>query len=161
MVPKNIQPYFKIISQKNDGENSIVNGELTCCNATDFEIAVVGIIKESLFSKMYLYPEKYKIAIEARCRQCGKVISVYDSSLDGYERYVIGEPVDELSHPITCKKCQSNTFSVGIKYEYPDVQELKELGIADICNAFTWRCVSLKCKKCRTKYKNFIECETD
>ena len=29
--------------------------------------------------------------------------------------------------PINCIKCRNKSFSVSIKYEYPDVQELKEL----------------------------------
>lgn len=35
-------------------------------------------------------------------------------------------------------KYQGSCFSAYVKYEYPDSQELDELGIAEIDNAFTW-----------------------
>ena len=44
MIPKLIQPYFKITHQTKDRDNSIIEGVLTCCNANDFEIFVVGKI---------------------------------------------------------------------------------------------------------------------
>ncbi len=49
---------------------------------------------------------------------------------------------------------------MGIKYEYPDTQELMELEMSEIDNAFTWIWITLECSKCGTKYKNFVDCET-
>ena len=86
MIPKKIQPYFKTTRQTRDGDNSIIEGILTCCNDHDFEVLVVGEIKHSMFSKMRLFPENDKTVIEVRCRKCGKVISIFDSSCDGYEQ---------------------------------------------------------------------------
>ena len=51
-------------------------------------------------------------------------------------------------------------FSVGIKYEYPDTQELEELEIPEIDNVFTWIWITLECNKCGTRYKDFVDCET-
>ena len=62
--------------------------------------------------------------------------------------------------PVNCKKCRNGVFSVGIKYEYPDIQELEELKITEIDNAFTWIWITLECKQCGTVYKNFVDCET-
>ena len=84
MIPKLIQPYFKITHQTKDRDNSIIEGVLTCCNANDFEIFVVGKIKHGLFSKMFLYPEDDRTVLEVRCKKCGKSISVFNSSFDGY-----------------------------------------------------------------------------
>ena len=61
---------------------------------------------------------------------------------------------------IDCLKCQNKSFSVAIKYEYPDVKELQELGISDIDNAFTWIWITLECNNCGTRYKNFVDYET-
>ena len=47
-----------------------------------------------------------------------------------------------------------------IKYEYPDIQELEELEITEIDNAFTWIWITLECNNCGTRYKNFVDCET-
>lgn len=98
--------------------------------------------------------------MEVRCRRCGKVVSVFDSSCDGYEqcgdalyRYIKTKPID-------CRKCRNGGFSVAVKYEYPNIQELEELGISEIDNSFTWIWIMLGCNKCGTRYKNFVDCET-
>ena len=160
MVPEKIQPYFKTMHQTKDGDNSLIEGILTCCNAHDFDVFVIGEIKHSMLSKMYLFSENDKIAIEVRCRKCGKVISVFDSSRDGYEKCGKDQDTHMPANPVDCKKCQNGSFSVGIKYEYPDIQELKELEIAETDNAFTWIWVTLKCNNCGAIYKDFINCET-
>ena len=170
MIPKKNQPYFKMTHQTNDGANNLIEGILTCCNSHDFEVLVVGKIKHSVFSKMYLFPENDKTIIEVRCRNCGKVISVFDSSCDGYEQcgkeqygkeqYGKEQYTHVLTKPICCKKCRNGGFSVGIKYEYPNIQELEELEITQIDNAFTWIWITLGCNNCGTIYKNFVDCET-
>lgn len=161
MIPKLIQPYFKIINQTKDRDNSVIEGILTCCNENDFEILVVGKIKHGLFSKMFLYPEDDRTVLEVRCKKCGKIISVFNSSFDGYGQYGMKKKnICVSTQPIDCLKCQNESFSVAIKYEYPDIQELQELEISDTDNAFTWIWITLKCNKCGTKYKNFVDCET-
>lgn len=160
MIPKKIQPYFKTTQQTKDGDNNLIKGILTCCNAHDFEVFVVGKIKHSMFSKMCLYPENDRTVIEVRCKKCGKVISVFDSSCDGYEQCGKEQYAHVPTEPIDCKKCQNGSFSVGIKYEYPDLQELKELEIAEMDNVFTWIWITLECNNCGTRYKNFVNCET-
>lgn len=61
---------------------------------------------------------------------------------------------------INCSRCKDSNFSISIKYEYPDKDELKELGFKDISNAFTWITVSLTCNNCGKKYKKFIDFES-
>lgn len=160
MIPKKIQPYFNTTLQKKDGESSLIEGLLTCCNDYDFEVFVVGKIKHSIFSNIFLFPENDTIKLEVRCKKCGKIIPVFDSSCDGYERCGKNQHTQMLAKSINCKKCREDSFSVSIKYEYPDIQELKELGITEIDNAFTWIWVTLKCNKCGIRYKNFIDYET-
>lgn len=84
MIPKKILPYWDVTRQNIDSDNTQIEGILTCCNAHNFEIYAVGEIKNSIFSKMYLFPKDCRIALEARCKKCGKVIPVFDSSCDGY-----------------------------------------------------------------------------
>ena len=135
---------------------------LTCCNAHDFEVLVVGEVKQHLFSQMFLCSENDKIVFEVRCKKCGKVISVINSSTDGYGQCGKSlHDIDVSTKLIECVKCRSESFSVRIKYEYPDVQELQELEMSDIDNAFTWIWITLKCNKCGNGYKNFIDCEID
>ena len=164
MIPKKIQPYFEIPTKTKKSGNNIIQGRLTCCNAHEFEVLAVGNIKYSLFSKMCLYPENDKIVLEVRCKKCGKVISVFNSSFDGYGQS--GKKPQNIcasTRCIDCIKCRNNSFSVVVKYEYLDdseQQELRELGISDIDNTFTWIWITLKCKKCGTRYKNFVDWET-
>ena len=160
MIPKKIQPYFEVMNQTRDGENDIIEGVLTCCNSNDFEVCVDGGIKHSAFSKMYLFSENDKTAIEVRCRKCGQAILVFDSGSNGYDKCGEKQHTHMQMKPVKCKKCQNGGFSVGIKYEYPDTRELKELGIPEIDNAFTWIWITLECNKCGTRYKNFVDCET-
>lgn len=160
MIPQNIYPYFKKVFEKMDGDNTFVEGILTCCNATDFEVYISGEVKHSIFSKIYLSSEDDKVVLEARCKKCGKHILVFDSYCNGYGR--CGKMKYEFTKlkPIACKKCKDNDFSIVIRYEYPDVQELEELGINEMDNAFTWIWITLECNKCGTKYRNFVEFET-
>ena len=110
---------------------------------------------------MCLSPENDKIVLKARCKKCGKVISIFDSSCDGYEQCGKGQPTHvPITKPVDCKKCRDRGFSIGIKYEYPDIQELEELEIPEIDNAFTWIWITLECNNCGTRYKNFINYET-
>ena len=160
LIPKKIQPYFKTTHQINDGDNTIIKGILTCCNEHDFEVLVFGKMKHSTLSKICLYPDNDIIVIKVCCRKCGKVISVFDSSCDGYEQCGKDQYTHVPTKPIDCKYCKNGGFSVGIKFEYPDIQELKELEIIEIDNAFTWIWITLKCNNCGTRYKNFVDYET-
>ena len=160
MIPKKIQPYFEARFQKKDGDNSLIEGILTCCNSHDFEVFVVGEIKHSIFSRMCLIPENDEIVLKVRCKKCGRVISVFDSRCDGYEQCGNNQPTHIPNKPIDCMKCQDGCFSVDVKYEYPDIQELEELEITEIDNAFTWIWITLECNRCGTIYKNFIDYET-
>ena len=160
MVPKKTQPYFELIHQREDNDNSRIEGILTCCNEHDFEVFVAGKVKHGMFFKMCLYSENGKTAIKVRCKKCGKIISVFDSSCDGYEQCGKNQSTRMQTKSIDCPKCQSEGFSVSVIYEYPDIQELEKLEITEIDNAFTWIWVTLECNCCGTRYKNFVNCET-
>ena len=143
-----------------DGDNTLIEGILTCCNSHDFEVRIAGDIKYDLFSEMHLLPMDEKIAIDVCCKKCGKVISVFNSNQDGYERTETKCYKFALTKPLVCKKCTDNTFSVEIKYEYPDYQELMGLGITEMDNAFTWIWTTLECNQCGKRYNNFVDFET-
>ena len=160
MNPKKIQPYFNAISQKNDGENSMTEGNLVCCNDHAFQIFFVGEIRRTVFSNIYLFSENDVIMLKAHCKHCGKIVHVFDSRCDGYENCGEEPEVQVNLNPIKCRKCGENDFCVRVKYEYPDIKDLENLGIEDIDNAFTWIWISLTCNKCGAKYKNFVDYET-
>lgn len=160
MIPKKVQPYFKTTYQAENSDHSIIEGKLSCCNSHDFEVLVVGEIKRSMFSKMCLFPENGEVLMEVRCRKCGRVISVFDSSCDGYDQCEKKQYTHVQIKPIDCVRCRNGGFSVGIKYEYPAIKELEELEISEIDNAFTWIWITLECNNCKTKYKYFVDCET-
>lgn len=161
MIPKKIQPYFKITQITQNRDNRIIEGVLKCCDAHDFEIFVVGRLKYSFFSKMALFPDAGNTIFEVRCKKCGNVISVFNSNFDGYGQCgKVTQNIYVSPWLIDCIKCRSNSFSVTVKYEYPDIQELKELELGEIYNAFTWIWITLECNKCGAKYKKFVDYET-
>ena len=159
MIPKYLESNFKIINKKTDGYNNIMEGVLICCDSQEFEVIYNGNIKKNFFSKAYLFSEN-RIILEAKCKKCGKIIHIFDNYIDGYDQI---KNKTNVQLPLTffnCGKCSNNNYSLTIKYEYPMVQELKELKLKNIDNAFTWIWVSIKCNNCHTKYKNFINYET-
>ena len=160
MIPRRIQPYFRMIYQKKDGDNSLFEGMLTCCNSHDFEVSVVGDIRNSIFSKIYLIPENEKIVLAIRCKKCDNAVLVFDNGCDGYEGCRNKQHIHVTTKHIKCPKCLGDDFSVVVRYDYPNIEELDELEIPEIDNAFTWIWITLECNKCGTIYKNFVDCET-
>lgn len=160
MLPEKIAPYFETTLQKINGDNTLIEGSLKCCHSHEFEVQVAGKVKQSLLSKMHLFPDSEKTVLKVRCKKCGKVIPVFDSERDGYGQCDNNKFDCAATSSVVCKKCQHNDFSVFVKYEYPDLKELDELGIRQRDNAFTWIWVTLKCNQCGTKYNNFIDLET-
>lgn len=161
MVPKRIQQNFVATIDQND-DLTIVEGQLECCSFHQFEVSVVGNIRYGIFSKMYLIPNnENELVIYARCKNCGKLITLFNSKCDGYDQCE-GPQTESVAQAnnFSCKKCQENNYSVSIKYEYPSEQELRELGFTNIDNAFTWIYVTLKCNKCAAKYKKIVDFET-
>lgn len=160
MIPKKIQSYFKTTITKMNGNNTLIGGILTCCDLHEFEVRTAGNIKYNLLSGMYLLPANEGIALDARCRKCGKIISVFDSDQDGYERSESRCNISVIKKPLICKKCNNNSFSIEIRYEYSDYQELIDLGITETDNAFTWIWITLECNRCGKRYNNFVDYET-
>lgn len=160
MTPNRIESHLKTIITKINGNNTLIGGTLICCDSHEFEVRTVGEVKHNLLSGMYLLPVNEKIALDACCRKCGKIISVFDSDQDGYERSGARSHLSAIKKPLFCKKCNNNSFSIEIKYEYPDYQELIDLGITKVDNAFTWIWITLKCDQCGKRYDNFIDYET-
>lgn len=163
VTPLKIQSYFVEKQKQSDGENTIVSGHLQCCNSQDFEVLIFGEVKKHLFSNPSLYPKNDCIALAVRCKKCGRVITVFNSTCDGYEnvseKRKASEPLN-IDFEYRCGKCSENNFSIEIKYEYPDIKELKDLEISNIDNAFTWIWITIKCNHCCKTYKNFISFET-
>ncbi len=160
MIPQKSRPFFTTTFQKKDGDNSLIEGILTCCNSHDFEILVIGKIKHNMFTKMHLLPNNNQIVFEVRCKKCGKIIPIFDSSCDGYEHCGTNQHIHTILKSVACNKCHGDGFGISIRYEYPNIQELEHLEITEIDNAFTWIWISLECNKCGTKYRNFIDFET-
>lgn len=160
MVPKKIRPYFITTKETRDGNNSIVEGTLGCCDAHNFKIVVYGKVKRGFLSKMFLVPQDDKVALAVCCEDCGRIISVFDSSCDGYDCHENEQSLFFPTQVTECYRCHNVVFSAFIKYEYPDAKELEELEILEPDNAFTWIWISLKCNKCGAVYKDFLDYET-
>ena len=160
MVPQKIQSYFLEIFSKSDGENVLIEGDIICCNSHEFEVRVMGNVKQGLFSGQYIQAESDALAIELRCKKCGEILSVFNSNYDGYDRCIEQGYAKISPRRFLCRKCSESDFSVRVKYEYPSVEELDELDILEKNNAFTWIWVSLGCNSCGMRYSKFVDYET-
>ena len=160
MIPPKIKPYFNVISQSVTHENSYIEGELSCCQTFSFELKTNGEVKNNLFFGWRLVSQE-EMTINAICKRCGKVISVFDSGCDGYARLEHKKSALGSTNTIRCKKCKNDAFSLLLKYEYPSDEELETLGLNDPEAAFTWIWGTIKCDKCGSTFKNIINFATD
>ncbi len=157
MIPKKIQPYFKNDTFKIKDGNELVSGRIECCNTNEFEVSVIGSVKKRILNKMYVIPINDRLAIELRCRKCGRTIHLFDNRFDGYE--TLGNYYDDSVSNISvyCKKCNCHSFVIDVQYEYPDMFDLENLDINEKENAFTWIWISIQCSNCGRKYRRFID----
>ena len=162
MIPDRIKQSFLLTDQRQDGENALISGRLICCGQSDFSLRVVGTMHRGLFHRMNLYPGGEELALGATCAKCGKRILVFDDKSDGYDTCfsATGETSFSTAGPVRCAKCGGESFSVDLRFEYPDERELADLDCATPENAFTWIWASLTCAGCGKKYTDFISSET-
>ena len=161
MNPTKIAKYFVVANEKLTKDCILTEGNISCCNMSNFHVRVKGNVKYGLISKMRLVQQSGRIAIDAECVICNNAIRVFDSLYDG-----LGGKKDYLdscsfTNPVYCKKCECNDFSITVKYEYSGIEEIKELSLSEINNAYSWIWVTLKCNNCGEIYKNFVNFETD
>ena len=159
MIPQKLKPYFKKSFQKEDRDVKLIGGDICCCSSNQFEIKFSGEVKRGLFSKAYLYAVDNEIAVEACCEKCKKVISVFNSCEEGYDSRK-GPFTNSKFNIFSCRKCNGESFSMSIKYEYPSEKELDDLGISKKDKTFTWIWVDLVCNECGTRYNKFVDFET-
>ena len=163
MVPSKIKPFFKVDYIKND----IISGSINCCKENNFKIYYTGMIEKNIILGTYLCGKNDAIELCAKCSKCGRLISVFNSCQDGYDACCLDSEIsrnlnetEDKNKLLNCNRCNGDNFSVFIKYEYSEEEELKELGFKDISNAFTWITISLTCNNCGKKYKRFIDFES-
>ena len=163
MIPLKIKPFFKIDYIKND----TTLGSVNCCETNVFNIYYNGEIEKNIILGTYLSGDNDSISLSAKCLKCGRLIKIFNSCIDGCDANCEDDNTPKIIDKnnvkdklFNCSRCKGNNFSISIKYEYPDEDELKELGFKDISNAFTWITVSLTCNNCGKKYKKFIDFES-
>ena len=110
MIPEKIRPFFEVSCRKNKDGNELIKGTLTCCASHDFEVFAEGEIKCGVFSKLYLLPENDRLALNARCKKCGRDIPVFDNSCDGYEKCGSRQPAHTQRKNVECIKCRGTSF---------------------------------------------------
>ena len=160
LIPKHLSPHLNQTAQKITGGNEYTIRTLTCCQTNHFELSILGEVRRRIFSRMQLEPLHDRTVLAARCKHCGKSLSLFDSDCDGYDHCGEKKRPWSPSDSLHCRRCQQNDFSVRIQYEYPDMQELQSLEISEPDRAFTWIWITLTCNQCGAKYKNFVDFET-
>ena len=160
LVPKRLESNLKNLNINQKRYNTIFCGNFACCDSSNFELLYFGEIDHSFFSKMFLAPKNNIVVLKSRCKKCKKMHLIYDNNCDGYDNYKSDQVSKVKTTSLKCKKCLNNDFSIFLKYEYPDVQELYEYKIRDIGNAYTWIWITIRCNCCGFKYSKFIDLET-
>ena len=162
MIPDRIKPYFLATDQRQDGENTLISGRLQCCGQPAFSLRAVGTVRRGLLHRMSLYPGVEGLALRAACARCERDILVVDAGSDGYDNGFskTSETPFSTAESIQCIRCGGGVFSVDLRFEYPDEQELADLGCTNPENAFTWIWISLTCSQCGKRYTDFVSHET-
>ena len=164
IYPGKIKKFVR--EQQTKYSNHSKAGLVCLCGCDSFSIRFFASVRKSMFGSPHLVPvdEKATVTIEAICEACGKVISLFDSRIDGYDNQFEPQlptfqeltPSTEL---LSCPHCRKNGFTVEMEWEYPDYEEKDEIGEC-FQNAFTWIRVSLQCKHCGKKIRSFFDGET-
>ena len=162
MIPERIKSCFLCREQRQNGENTLISGEIVCCRQHIFSVHARGRVQKELLGRMQLRPDEDGFAIAATCQRCGKDILIFDSEQDGYDHaFSINDkrPVYPAEQ-VCCSKCGGNAFCMDVGFEYPHEQELADLGCSEPDEAFTWIWISLICASCGRKHTDFVSCET-
>lgn len=160
-VPEYLQPFYRIIKEKQAG-NYCVTGELVCCGSNDFAICYTGNLRKNILGHKYFVSGEKRIILTAKCNKCSGKIHIFDNAIDGYDNCIEtnDEKKDaEVLYPFWCDKCHHNTYQILVSYEYSDFKELEDLDILDKKNSFTWIKVSLRCTECHRAYRNIVDFE--
>lgn len=110
MIPKRILPFFQTTREREKDGSVYTEGSLSCCGGDCFGVDIWAEVKSGRISPMYLTEKNHRLLLGARCRSCGKSISLFDSSRDGYD---FCSPAPEKApplHPLACKKMRKSGF---------------------------------------------------
>ncbi len=161
LIPEKLKPYFAIKNTRTSN-NTIICGEITCCSLSKFDVLYYGDLKKGLFGHSTLCENEHGLIIFLRCKQCGKIIELFSSFTDGYNRCVCEiKPfkVDYL-RKLTCGSKTHSDFTVDVVFEYLPENELIEENINMLNNAFSWIWITLKCNNCKKVFRNIVDYET-
>lgn len=86
LIPKPLAPNIRLVKPKNCSLQNTTAGELICCGKQRFALEYEGEIKYNLWGTTYLLSQNGRVALTARCKECGRKILVFDSAAMGYDR---------------------------------------------------------------------------
>ncbi len=163
-VPNYLKEYFFAEKYPENVEKAfLLHGSLYCtCGGEHF-----CVIRERYESALPLIP----VMLQAKCKQCGKVILVFDESQNGYNAIV--EAAEgyhyrkeySVVYKSPCRKCGADSYKLEIKILNTGKKDLY-MGSGDIINesnwdnAFEWVSINLECSSCGRKSKKYFEYET-
>jgi hypothetical protein len=165
ITPRYIGKKFIFIDTKNKHTSK---GKIICdCGCTDFAVCYHGNIRKSILGVVQLRPNDdtdNAILVEAICINCGRHFHVFDNRMDGYCNVVDGAYMNKILDSLMlndfkCRYCTNMAFTIEIKWEYPPIDEMDELGDSYF-DAFTWIWIELQCSRCGNKFHQFIDYET-
>ena len=128
-----------------------IEGLLTCCGTSSFKVYAAGKIREGVGDRMLLFPNDGWLAMTARCNRCGRFIPVFS----GNTAEDTWADTEVRGESVLCHRCKGRDFSVEVCYEYPEGSG----PIARTDRKLTGIWVTLLCRSCGLRHKNFIDVE--
>lgn len=163
------------------GENNEfdISGDIKCdCGNSKFVVSYIGNYQDGIIT-LFQYLNAFYLVIKCKCTECSKVHLIFDNNLHGWDGFVCNQfefkdnenfLLERYEKDWSCPKCTNNTHKVSVAIssqgkddfiaEVLETAEDTRFVEDDWVNAFEWICISLKCLRCGSEDKKWIDYET-
>ena len=170
-IPKHLEKILKV-NELNNSEFEVTGKILCSCGCEDFAMKYVGDTSEydtEKVIKVIEIEENYYLIFKLECVKCKIVHLIFDNDFHGRNGFVCGELSKELERPQTqtwkCIKCDNTNHKVIVKINSAGKEDFIEETEGDFdgndwIEAFSWITISIECRSCNEKNKEWISYET-
>lgn len=110
MIPEKILPFFLTTREREKYGSVYTEGSLSCCGGDCFGVDIWAEVMSGRIFSMYLTEKNHRLVFGARCRSCGKSISLFDSGRDGYDACSPAQEEAPPLRPLACKNAEKRIF---------------------------------------------------
>lgn len=173
-IPAHLKNILIPKGDKND--EFFVAGDIACtCGNKEFSLSYLGAYENEIIT-LCEYEGVFYLAIECKCKECGKVHLIFDDNLHGWNGFVCGDesgfegyeefPMEKFKKLWKCPKCNDEHHEVSVaissegKEDFLENCEDTEFSEEGWVNAFSWITISTRCTNCGFIDKTWIDYET-